>query len=267
MYEKTIREQLFQAHIAFTEKNSSSSPSQKIFCITRPGYSLSITSHLYLPPAIQIKPYKGPTIEFDLEKGLANFVGAMDALVQIARLTPRVNWSRRQLALISGSYPGSPVLVYDPHPAHFKIVPRPSSFNRLHKYAAVKTYRIDDDPRMIARQLQSLRQQCQPPKDWKRIVEDWNQKYSNRFGHELSLSASYIYTWTDVRFLLDGKDLCLDVCGLVPMAAFDDVIRLMESIRDVMQQSAGAPPNAHQTKTHEQPARRNPQTFGIEALN
>lgn len=158
----------------------------------------------------------------------------MDLLARVARLAPRLNWATKQLALIAGRYPGSPVLVYEPSSERLEIIPRPPSFNQLHKFAAVRTYQLDANPKTIVSELNRLRQQSQPQRTWSSIVDDWNRKYSAQFGHELSLSASYIYAWNGFRFLLDGNDLSLDVWQPVSVPSFPEAIQLLESIQDIM---------------------------------
>ena len=68
-------------------------------------------------------------------------------------------------------------------------------------------------------------------------MDDWNRNYSARFGHELSLGASYIYAWNGFRFLLDGQDLCLDVWQPVSSSAFAEAIRLLESVQEVIKEA------------------------------
>ena len=227
------------AHIAFAERSvSNSSPPRKALHIQRPGFSVSITPSVYHYGAnIEVRPGNGPKITFNSAGNPAKLVAAMDTLVQVARLLPRLNWATRQLALITGPYPGSPVLLYEPCADRLEIIPRPPSFNQLHKHAAVRTYQLDADPKTIASQLNRLRRQSQPRRPWSRIVDDWNRKYSGQFGHELSLGTSYIYAWNGFRFLLDGEDLCLDVWQPVSSSAFTEAISLLESVQDVLKKS------------------------------
>jgi hypothetical protein len=224
------------AHIAFAERSvPNSSPPRKALHVQRPGFSVSITPSVYHYGAnIEMRPVNGPRITFNSAGNPAKLVAAMDTLVQVARLAPRLNWATRQLALITGPYPGSPVLLYEPCADRLEIIPRPPSFNQLHKHAAVRTYQLDADPKTIASQLNRLRRQNQPRRSWSSIVDDWNQKYSGKFGHELSLGASYIYAWNGFRFLLDGEDLCLDVWQPVSNSAFTEAISLLKSVQDVM---------------------------------
>lgn len=167
----------------------------------------------------------------------------MDLLLRVTRLVPRITWATKQLALITGRYPGSPVLVYDPGSERLEIIPRPASFNQLHKFAAIKTYPLDAHPKAIARDLEQLRKRSEPQCSWSSFVDDWNRKFSAQFGHELSLSASYIYAWNGFRFLLDGSDLCLDVWQPVSVSEFAEAIRLLESVQAVMKQGEKTPSN------------------------
>src|ERR1039458_304005 len=120
------------------------------------------------------------------------------------RLRPK--WATRQMALITGSNPGSPVLVYEPWCAVIAIIPRPASFNQLHKHSPVKKYKIGASPRTIVTDLIRLHQQNTPKRSWESVVADWNCLYSASFGHELTLSASYIYASNGMRFLMDGDE-------------------------------------------------------------
>lgn len=160
----------------------------------------------------------------------------MDLLVAVARIVPRGGWATKRLALITGRYPRSPVLVYEPISEKLEIIPRPASFNQLHKFAAIKTYQLDANPSVIARDLNRMRRQNEPQRSWRSFVDDWNRKYSAQFGHELSLSASYIYAWNGFRFLLDGNDLGLDVWQPVSVSDFAEAIHLLESVHDIMKQ-------------------------------
>jgi hypothetical protein len=87
---------------------------------------------------------------------------------------------------------------------------------------------------LIATDLIQLHQENTPKRSWESFVEDWNCQYSASFGHELALSASYIYAWNGMRFLMDGDDLSMDVWGPVFSVAFPEAIRLLESIQAVL---------------------------------
>jgi len=227
------------AQIAFAERSvPNSSPPGKTLQVQRSGHSLSITPSVYHYGAhFEIRPGSGPKIAFNSAGNPAKIVAAMDLLARVARLAPRLNWATKQLALIAGRYPGSPVLVYEASSERLEIIPRPPSFNQLHKFAAVRTYQLDANPKTIVSELNRLRQQSQPQRTWSSIVDDWNRKYSAQFGHELSLGASYIYAWNGFRFLLDGQDLCLDVWQPVSSSAFAEAIRLLESVQEIIKES------------------------------
>jgi hypothetical protein len=87
---------------------------------------------------------------------------------------------------------------------------------------------------LIATDLIQLHQENTPKHSWESFVEDWNCQYGASFGHELALSASYIYAWNGMRFLMDGDDLSMDVWGPVFSVAFPEAIRLLESIQAVL---------------------------------
>ena len=240
-----LKSHLTEAEVVFTERGVGNPPKNSLH-IQRPSYSLSITPSVYYYGAqFEFRPANGPKITFNSACNPARIVAGMDLLVRVARLVTRLNWAASRLALIAGRYPGSPVLVYEPNSERLEIIPRPASFNQLHKFAAIRTYQLDTSPKVIARDLNRLRQQNQPQRSWSSFVDDWNRKYSAQFGHELSLSASYIYAWNGFRFLLDGDDLCLDVWQPVSVSGFAEAIRLLESIREVM----GEVEKSHQTKT------------------
>jgi hypothetical protein len=248
-----LKAHLAAAHIAFAEK-SVGNPAQKSLQIQRSGYSLSIKPRVYYYGAqFEFRPGGGPKITFNSTCDPAKVVAGMDMLVQVTRVVPRTSWATKQLALITGRYPGNPVLVFDPGSRRLEIIPRPASFNQLHKFAAVKTYQLEANPKVIARDLDRLRRQSEPRRSWTRFVDDWNRKYSVQFGHELSLSASYIYAWNGFRFLLDGDDLCLDVWQPVAVSQFSEAMRLLESVQDVINQGENcgvlASRKSHQTKT------------------
>lgn len=234
---------LHAAQVDFAEGTvPNSNPPRKTLQIQRAGYGLSVTPSVYHYGAhIEIRPACGPRITFNSGGSPAKLVAAMDILMQVAKRAPRLKWATRQAALITGPYPGSPVLLYEPCVERFEIIPRPPSFNQLHKHAAVRTYSLDADPKTITSELNQLRQQNQPQRSWSSIVDDWNRKYSGKFGHELSLGASYIYAWNGFRFLLDGEDLCLDVWMPVSSSAFPEAVRLLQSVKDVLEQSARFP--------------------------
>lgn len=222
--------------IGFAEE-STGNPPKKSLCIQRPGYKLSITPRVYYNGAqFEFRPGNSPKIAFNSGCNPAKIIAAMDLLVTVARIVPRGSWATKRLALITGRYPGSPVLVYEPTSEKLEIIPRPASFNQLHKFAAIKTYQLDANPSVIARDLNRLRRQSQPQRSWRSFVDDWNRKYSAQFGHELSLSASYIYAWNGFRFLLDGNDLGLDVWQPVSVSDFAEAIHLLESVHDIMKQ-------------------------------
>lgn len=248
-----LKAHLTAAHIAFAEK-SVGSPPQKSLHVQRPGYSLSITPRVYYYGAqFEFRPGNGPKITFNSTCDPAKVVAGMDVLVQVTRLVPRTSWATKQLALITGRYPGNPVLGFDPGSQRLEIIPRPASFNQLHKFAAIKSYQLDANPKVIARDLNRLRRQNEPRRSWRSFVDDWNRTYSAQFGHELSLSASYIYAWNGFRFLLDGDDLCLDVWQPISVSDLAEAIRLLESVQDVMKQgrncSVLTSGKSHQTKT------------------
>jgi hypothetical protein len=218
---------------------------------------LSITPSVYHYGAkFEFRPGNGPKITFNAGCNPASIFAGMDLLVQVTRLVPRLNWATKQLALITGRYPGSPVLVYEPSSERLEIIPRPASFNQLHKFAAIKTYPLGANPKVIARELDRLRKRSEPQRSWSSFVDDWNRKYSAQFGHELSLSASYIYAWNGFRFLLDGNDLCLDVWQPVSVSDSAEAIRLLESVQDIMKQAeergASASKNPIKLRAHEQ---------------
>ena len=222
------------AQIAFAEK-SIGNPPKTILYVQRPGYSLAITPSVYYYGAqFEFRPTNGPKIAFSSGRDPARIIAGMDLLIRVTRLVPRLSWATKQLALITGRYPGSPVLVYEPSSERLEIIPRPASFNQLHKFAAIRTYQLNANPKVIARDLNRLRQQSQPQRPWRNVVDDWNRQYSAQFGHELSLSASYIYAWNGFRFLLDGDDLSLDVWQPVSVSSFPEAIQLLESVQDVM---------------------------------
>ena len=229
---------LQEARIAFTERLvPHTNPAMIALVVQRAGYSLSVTPTLYYHgPVVEIRPNGGPRINFRSSKDPAELVAVMDTFVQVrkwaARLQPK--WATRQMALITGSNPGSPVLVYEPCCARLAIIPRPASFNQLHKHSPVKKYKIGASPKLIAADLIQLHQQNTPKRSWESFVEDWNCQYSASFGHELTLSASYIYAWNGMRFLMDGDDLSMDVWGPVFSVAFPEAIRLLESIQAVL---------------------------------
>jgi hypothetical protein len=158
------------------------------------------------------------------------------------------------MALITGSNPGSPVLVYEPWCACIAIIPRPASFNQLHKHSPVKKYKIGASPKTIVTDLIRLHQQNTPKRSWESVVADWNCLYSASFGHELTLSASYIYAWNGMRFLMDGDDLSMDVWGPVFSVAFPEAIRLLESIQAVLGKTANF--RANQAGPHAEAAPR-----------
>lgn len=235
-----LKSHLAAAQIAFAEGSLGNPPKTSLH-IQRPGYSLAITPSVhYYGAQFEFRPGNGPKITFNSGRNPARNIAGMDLLIRVARLVPRLRWATRQLALITGRYPGSPVLVYEPTSERLEIVPRPASFNQLHKFAAIRTYPLDAKPTVIARDLHRLRQRSQPQRSWRSVVDDWNRKYSPRFGHELSLSASYIYAWNGFRFLLDGNDLSLDVWQPVSVSGFPEAIQLMKSVQDVMTQSENA---------------------------
>ena len=137
------------AQIAFAERSvPNSNPPRKTLQVQRNGYSLSITPSVYHYGAhFEIRPGSGPKIAFNSAGNPARIVAAMNLLVKVARLAPRLNWATKQLALIAGRYPGSPVLVFESSGERLEIIPRPPSFNQLHKFAAVRTYRSMRIPR------------------------------------------------------------------------------------------------------------------------
>ncbi len=248
-----LKTRLTAAHIAFAGRNVGNPPRNSLY-IHSSGYSLSITPSVYHYGArYEFRPGSGPKIAFSSGCDPAGIVGGMDLLVHVARLVPRISWATKQLALITGRYPGSPVLVYEPSSEKLEIIPRPASFNQLHKFAAIKTFQLDANPKIIARDLDRLRQQSEPQRSWSNFVDDWNRKYSARFGRELALSASYIYAWNGFRFLLDGNDLGLDVWQPVAVSDFAEAIRLLESVEDIMKQAkeCGIPASGkpYQTKS------------------
>ena len=233
-----LRDALQKARIAFTERPVPHvNPATVSLVVQRNGYILSVTPTVYYYGAVvEIRPNRGPRICFHWNKDPAELVAVMDLLVQVRQLTARLRprWATRQLALITGRGPGSPVLVFQPACARFGIIPRPPSFNQLHKWAAVREYGLGPSPKIIARDLVQLYQQNTPSCSWRRVVDDWNCKYSASFGHELTLNASYIYAWNGMRFLLDGDDLALDVWTPVSSAAFPEIARLLESVQNVL---------------------------------
>lgn len=238
-----LKSHLAAAQIAFAER-SAGNPAKKSLRIQRPGYSLSLTPSVYYYGAqFEFQPTNSPKITFSSGCNPANIIAGMDLLVGVARIVPPVSWATKRLALITGRYPGSPVLVYDPGSERLEIIPRPASFNQLHKFAAIKTYQLAAHPKAIARDLERLRKQSEPQHSWSSFVNGWNRKFSAQFGHELSLSASYIYAWNGFRFLLDGSDLCLDVWQPVSVSEFAEVIRLLESVQAVMKQGEKTPSN------------------------
>jgi len=234
-----LKAHLAAAQVTFAEKSLSNPPKESLH-IQRPGYSLFVTPSVYHYGAyFEIRPGRGSKkIAFNSAGNPAKIVAGLDLLVQVAKLAPHLNWATKQLALIAGRYPGSPVLVYEPSSERLEIIPRPPSFNQLHKFSAIKTYPLDVNPKAIARELGRLRQQNQPQRPWSSVVDDWNRKYSGRFGHELSLGASYIYAWNGFRFLLDGTDLCLDVWQPVSSTQFAEAIFLLESVQDILKEDA-----------------------------
>ena len=233
-----LKDALQKARIAFSERLvPHANPTTTCLVVQRVGYALSVTPTLYYRgPVVEIRPSGGPRISFISNKDPAELVAVMDTFVQVrkwaARLQPK--WATRQLALITGSNPGSPVLVYEPCCARLAIIPRPASFNQLHKHSPVKKYKIGASPKLIATDLIQLHQENTPKRSWESFVEDWNCQHSASFGHELALSASYIYAWNGMRFLMDGDDLSMDVWGPVFSAAFPEAIRLLESIQAVL---------------------------------
>ena len=233
-----LKDALQKARIAFSERLvPHANPATTCLVVQRVGYALSVTPTLYYHgPVVEIRPSGGPRISFISNKDPAELVAVMDTFVQVrkwaARLRPK--WATRQLALITGSNPGSPVLVYELCCARLAIIPRPASFNQLHKHSPVKKYKIGASPKLIATDLIQLHQENTPKRSWESFVEDWNCQYSASFGHELALSASYIYAWNGMRFLMDGDDLSMDVWGPVFSAAFPEAIRLLESIQAVL---------------------------------
>ncbi len=233
-----LRDALRKAQIVFTERPvPHANPATTALVVQRAGYEMSVTPTVYYDgPVVEIRPSGGPAIRFHTNRDPAELVAAMDTLVQVQRLAGRLQpkWATRQLALLTGRRPGSPVLVYQAGCARLGIIPRPPSFNQIHKHAAVKEYRLGASPKLIARDLAQLHQQNTPRRSWQSVTDDWNCRYGAAFGHELTLSASYIYAWNGMRFLLDGDDLALDVWALVCSAAFPEAIRLLESIQAVL---------------------------------
>jgi hypothetical protein len=185
---------------------------------------------------VEIRPSGGPRISFHSSKDPAELVAVLDTFVQVRELAARLQpkWATRQIALIAGRNPGSPVLVYEPCCDRIAIIPRPASFNQLHKHSPVMKYKIGASPKTIATDLIRLHQQNTPKRSWEIVVADWNCQYSASFGHELTLSAAYIYAWNGMRFLMDGDDLSMDVWGPVFSVAFPEAIRLLESIQAVL---------------------------------
>lgn len=229
-----LKSHLAAAQIAFAEGSFGNPPKTSLH-IQRPGYSLAITPSIYYYGAqFEFRPTNGPKIAFSSGRDPARIIAGMDLLIRVTRLVPRLSWATKQLALITGRYPGSPVLTYEPSSERLEIIPRPASFNQLHKFAAIRTYQLNANPKVIARDLNRLRQQSQPQRSWSSVADDWNRKYSAQFGHELSLSASYIYAWNGFRFLLDGNDLSLDVWQPVSVSSFPEAIQLLESVQDIM---------------------------------
>lgn len=229
-----LKSHLAAAQIAFAERSAGNPPNTSLH-VQRPGYNLSVTPRVYYYGArFEFRPNNGPKITFNSGRNPAKTIAAMDLLVGVARIVPCVSWAKKQLALITGRYPGSPVLVYESSSERLEIIPRPASFNQLHKFAAIKTHGLDANPKLVARELERLRKQSEPQRSWSSFVDDWNRKYSAQFGHELSLSTSYIYAWNGFRFLLDGNDLCLDVWQPVSVCDFTEATRLLDSVHDVM---------------------------------
>ena len=237
-----LRVALQKAGIAFTERPVAHvNPATISLVVQRKAYTLSVTPTVYYYGAVvEIRPDGGPRVCFHSSKDPAELVATMDLFVQVRQLTAqlRPRWATRQMALITGRGPGSPVLVFQPACARFGIIPRPPSFNQLHKWAAVKEYGLGTSPKIIARDLVQLYQQNTPSRSWRSVVDDWNRKYSASFGHELTLSASYIYAWNGMRFLLDGDDLAMDVWAPVSSAAFREIVRLLDSIQAVLGNAA-----------------------------
>ena len=233
-----LKDALQKAGIAFTERLvPHANPATTSLVVHRVGYALSVTPTIYYHgPVVEIRPSGGPRINFHSNKDPAELVAVMDTFVQVrkwaARLQPK--WATRQMALITGRNPGSPVLVYEPCCARMAIIPRPASFNQLHKHSPVKKYKIGASPKLIATDLVQLHQENTPKRSWESFVEDWSCQYGASFGHELALSASYIYAWNGMRFLMDGDDLSMDVWGPVFSVAFPEAIRLLESIQAVL---------------------------------
>ena len=233
-----LKDALQKAGIAFTERLvPHANPATTSLVVQRMGYALSVTPTMYYHgPVVEIRPSGGPRINFHTNKDPAELVAVMDTFVQVRKLAARLQpkWATRQMALITGRSPGSPVLVYEPCCARLAIIPRPASFNQLHKHSPVKKYKIGASPKLIATDLIQLHQENTPKHSWESFVEDWNCQYGASFGHELALSASYIYAWNGMRFLMDGDDLSMDVWGPVFSVAFPEAIRLLESIQAVL---------------------------------
>jgi hypothetical protein len=253
-----LKDALQKAQIAFNEcAVPHTDPARMALVVQRTGYTLSVSPNVYYHgPDVEIRPSVGPKIRFHSSRSPAELVAAMDTFVGVARMAARLRpkWATRQMALITGSNPGSPVLVYEPWCACIAIIPRPASFNQLHKHSPVKKYKIGASPRTIVTDLIRLHQQNTPKRSWESVVADWNCQYSASFGHELTLSASYIYASNGMRFLMDGDDLSMDVWGPVFSVAFPEAIRLLESIQAVLGKTANF--RANQAGPHAEAAPR-----------
>lgn len=226
---------LEKAHLAYSEPGTS--PSSLL--LARPGCQILITPGVYYYGAAFELLTNNGRVKFTSSANPAKVVAGIDFLVRVRQCLPRLIWARKKLALITGPYPGMPVLIYAPAGDLAEIIPRPPGFNQLHKFAAIESFPLTADPQMVANRLEQLRLGTVPRRPWSSVVDDWNRKHSAQFGHELSLGASYIYAWDGLRFLLDGRDICLDVWRPVPSKVFPEVTRLLESLHSALEGARG----------------------------
>jgi hypothetical protein len=225
-----LRAFLEEAQIPFSEPGTSPSSLH----LSRPSCQILITPGVYYYGANFELLTNNGHVKFNSSANPAKVVGGIDFLVRVRQCSPRLIWARKKLALITGPYPGTPVLVHAPAEDAAEIIPRPPGFNQLHKSAAIESFPLTTDPQRVADRLEQLRLQTLPSRPWASVVADWNRKHSAQFGHELSLGASYIYAWDGLRFLLDGRDLCLDVWRPIPSNNFPEVILLLETLRSTL---------------------------------